>query len=781
MRLDAVVNTAVTRVEMTEADVVVNLYLSDGQAFRLASETEEGSLTERRRQRSQAVVKIRRKPSSGEPSSASYSACGLLVSPRYVISCAHAVELQDQYSADRVEVVFPLHDQKGFPGTVIARSPFGSINPFPKPLGEAADDFAVIRLDHEADEIALCDEAIWPGWDMDAVVGRPVIAFGYAVQSASGTWISGTIAGVAERGFEITFDSMIHPGWSGAPVWDLQHGLFALVQSVDRGSEQQTTIAVPIRAIGELGPTVRRRILVVGSRKSDLPEETWRPASALGEGLARESYVLVCGGWPGVDHIVTREFVSALGEAQVHRLSDRLEQVVETGTSPDFKCQTTPTEISKDTWALALAQRGDAVVLVGDLRGAAEFHRAARKIGVPIIPLPGSGGNASQLFGEFTKGQTSQEFPDARALQVLEGATWSPAGAAHVVANAIDLLRDSLDESAVHAYRQCARSMYELLVINGINRSIRNPELMAFVAQLKASAKGFVVIEERLEAANGNPAEFLRATLPRAGKWMILDFLMLDKFIPSWSAARNVQATILPFLLSDSSNATRLEHALAASFPLKVQDENSMMAEREKLIDLAFSDRGGRDAGTRFVERIRQRSSSLQLATDLQPLVQEFLGPVDQDAYNTTFERMWTLINSSGKSIAAEMTSDLITSIYAWERVIGYTFFQFQTSPALVSLFPKALLAERSEAEQHHETRPLWLLLECLESCTRDLDLQRELPPETLPSLLEWKLFLDGNRDGDPGRECYKLLSQIIGQLQKIESTKRLAERDRLN
>jgi predicted Rossmann-fold nucleotide-binding protein len=775
------------QLEQVKTDAVsFDLNLVDGQAFRLAIAEKNFGKIDSAARFSKAVVKIRR------PNEA-VVACGLLVSTRYVVLCAHAIKSSIKNSpgllgnrmflaeyaspteesiGGRVEVIVPQqsHDSpmEMFSGTVVACSPFSSTQRLPDLFGPAADDFAVVRLDGEAtNALDISGEMASSPFEPGSLVGRSVHTFGYSAQSNVGELKSGVVTGVTDGGFEIEFDSQILPGWSGSPVWDDSSGLLGLISSLQFGDNSDRavkSIVVPVRPISTILAELPRHVLVVGSGdSSSLPDETRWPAFVLGTALARAGYVLVCGGWPGVDHVVARAFVTSL-DAAGERLAGRIEQLVETASPPDFLSGVEPLRIPGDNWAAAMAQRADVAVLVGGLGGAGEVCRAAHEIGVPVIPIPSSGGDARHLYEELAEPQTLLRFPDRRALRGVEGPTASEGSAQIVITNVLEVIGECLDESSVRLYSQCAQSILWLLNQYDLHSFSWNAELTEFVAQLKTAGGA-----EALEKFD-RPSVIaqLTSSLPKSGRWLVQDFFALTSSVEAWSGATQVQAILLRLVLSDPSATKRLEHQLVSTL---ISDPRTLLVRLQRLqalgsISVSLGDEAGRERVTTFLQQIQEQAMLEYSLMELRQFAMEFLAPAKVKEYGSSYRKIYDAAQSGMQVVTVEVTSRLILSTESSNRVIGYTFFLAKRFPDCVSHFMEAMLLEREEAEQRKETRPLWLLLQCIESCIDDGIVGSMITSSlTLPALRSLLLLLGQHSDIDPSRECYSLLSSIIDRL----------------
>ncbi len=129
-----------------------------------------------------------------------------------------------------------------------------------------------------------------------------------------------------------------------------------------------------------------RWILVAGSGNARLPDSIAATSRRLGRELADAGFGLISGGWPGVDHIVSRIFAEAVKETR-GRLADRLIQFMEQGRTPDFPAGRFITAGSDaEAWKASIA-KADAVALIGGVGGTYETGRIARRQGKPVLPL----------------------------------------------------------------------------------------------------------------------------------------------------------------------------------------------------------------------------------------------------------------------------------------------------------------------------------------------------------------------------------------------------------
>ncbi|ANL87877.1 SAV_2336 N-terminal domain-related protein [Rhizobium phaseoli] len=146
------------------------------------------------------------------------------------------------------------------------------------------------------------------------------------------------------------------------------------------------------------------RILVAGTGTFKLPVSVQLLAKELGRSLAENGMHLVAGGWPGVDHIVSRSFTDRLVELGLDPLG-HFTQLLEPGQKSDFTIDGAHTIVVRD-WALDSVNQADAVVMMGGLGGTYNIYKAAIANSKPIVPIAGSGGDAAKAASELeSRGQ----------------------------------------------------------------------------------------------------------------------------------------------------------------------------------------------------------------------------------------------------------------------------------------------------------------------------------------------------------------------------------------
>lgn len=157
----------------------------------------------------------------------------------------------------------------------------------------------------------------------------------------------------------------------------------------------------------ELNHTTLPAILVSGTGRVPLPRHQKWVVSRLGAAICRAGFNLITGGWEGVDADVAQAFRESGGEpsriVQLVQASDR---------SPRTHGEVIEVADDLEEWVEAI-NRAQAVVLVGGLGGTYGTYDHARRRHVPVVPIPGTGGDAERAFHDILK-RWSDESPFRR-------------------------------------------------------------------------------------------------------------------------------------------------------------------------------------------------------------------------------------------------------------------------------------------------------------------------------------------------------------------------------
>jgi tetratricopeptide (TPR) repeat protein len=209
-----------------------------------------------------------------------------------------------------------------------------------------------------------------------------------------------------------------------------------------------------------------RSVLVAGTGTHRLSESEQLVSEALGRALARAGFGLVCGGWPGVDHLVARSYVATT--QSLDGTNGYLVQIVKPGEVPDFAGGETVESPEVDDPHTSL-DRAAAVIVIGGLKWTQLIFKQAVASGKKIFPIAATGGVAAKAFRQLTadeKGLLSgldqlitPANADSLAEQVVALISNSLTGAAQPRSNHNDERR-FLEESRA-LYREAGNSQGE--------------------------------------------------------------------------------------------------------------------------------------------------------------------------------------------------------------------------------------------------------------------------------------------------------------------------------
>jgi predicted Rossmann-fold nucleotide-binding protein len=139
-------------------------------------------------------------------------------------------------------------------------------------------------------------------------------------------------------------------------------------------------------------------VLVAGTGDTDkLKSDLLHLSQGVGHELAKKGLGLVCGGWPGVDRVVSESFASTLQE-QGLPLENFLVQVVEQSWRPVFQAGSVIPVPNGEAEYIESVKRADAAILIGGLGGTFQTGDYMRIAGKPVFPIVQSGGDAKQFF-----------------------------------------------------------------------------------------------------------------------------------------------------------------------------------------------------------------------------------------------------------------------------------------------------------------------------------------------------------------------------------------------
>jgi predicted Rossmann-fold nucleotide-binding protein/tetratricopeptide (TPR) repeat protein len=305
-----------------------------------------------------------------------------------------------------------------------------------------------------------------------------------------------------------------------------------------------------------------KRVLVLGTRVGTLSEELRRLCAMLGRALARQGHSLVGGGWPGVEQVVGAAYVETLrelgGDPEQH-----FTQVVSKGRLPVLQeGKLVLTRGGKRRFAASL-ELVDLVVLLQGTGDIFQEFEAARAWPKPVLPLPGSGGDASRAY-KAVMGDLSFRWKSGlsrRSLRRLDVPVSTVEQAGHAV-DSLVLLVDRLHPGA--QFKPYASAMLGLIqaidmraALNGLR--VDGPRWRGFIRELvrmggvqppppgitlKPGDEGSVTLGD-----TGPAIEALRATLPAMTERMLEDFERISTLEEHGRSGWMLQSALAPLVL----------------------------------------------------------------------------------------------------------------------------------------------------------------------------------------------------------------------------------------
>jgi len=308
-----------------------------------------------------------------------------------------------------------------------------------------------------------------------------------------------------------------------------------------------------------------KRVLVIGTGVKVHPELR-RLCVLLGQGLARKGNTLVGGGEPGVEQEVGSAYVETLralgGDPQEHFI-----QVMSSGRAPVLNVGRV--ELSKGGRRRITAALGhaDIIVMLQGEAGTFQVFEAARSSYKPILPLPGTGGDAARAY-KIMLGDLAYRWRSGlsrRSLLRLEGPVSTPGQAEHAVAELL-MLGERLQTGADLApYAGAMLDLFQALEFahGHSGELVRRRGWNTFMGEL-ARAAGMKRLEPRplarmvlepggsasVKLGDLTPAiNALRATLPGMRERLLEDFERINKLEYYELFGYSVQMAIAPLVL----------------------------------------------------------------------------------------------------------------------------------------------------------------------------------------------------------------------------------------
>jgi hypothetical protein len=142
-------------------------------------------------------------------------------------------------------------------------------------------------------------------------------------------------------------------------------------------------------------------ILVAGSGNATLGIAESLICEALGKTLAMEGYGLMNGGWAGVDTYISQSFDKQI-QVDIGSSYGRLKQVMRPDMTPLNAKVGVEWVMTERQWFQYVFNVARAVILIGGGNLTYDIFKQARKVGIPILPIAGTGGSSKRAFKELS-------------------------------------------------------------------------------------------------------------------------------------------------------------------------------------------------------------------------------------------------------------------------------------------------------------------------------------------------------------------------------------------
>ncbi|AUX42484.1 uncharacterized protein SOCE26_039170 [Sorangium cellulosum] len=464
------------------------------------------------------------------------------------------------------------------------------------------------------------------------------------------------------------------------------------------------------------------RLIVAGTASYELPSFLRHTARGLGRAIATRGYGLIGGGMQGVDYVVADEYTEQLA-LPPKAVAERLLQLVPGDTDADFPGGRV-VHVPRRSWLRRYVGEAAGVILVGGVGGTYAVAKEAYAQGKPVVPIPGTGGAAQQVYDEMFARQAGPSDLSRRALRILRNAKRWEVDAGIVSDWAVSLLEEKLpDDTALQlaAYsRAYSRALVMLIAASMRGRNERQewreglaPSTDEFLDEIEREAGSDIPIST-LAVMDGMKA--LETVMPSMRHLLLHDFIHMGELCESWPEALAVMDGLTSFLSACGEQGPSVVQAVLRRTDV---DRHPMVPSLLAGMEVMLGSRGELERWLMetmglTTEVLAERRAMAQLVPD----AEEFLWseqPLEELDGST--ERLRRRLTES--SYPAQLIALYLQSRLAAHRVLGYVAFQVEPSEGSVDQLIDAISMERAEVEERRETRALWQLLTSLERANR--------------------------------------------------------------
>lgn len=184
------------------------------------------------------------------------------------------------------------------------------------------------------------------------------------------------------------------------------------------------------RYLGTPHQFLPRAVLIAGTGTDAITEQEIVVARAIGHYLAERGYILIAGGWQGVDYHATTAFCDTLARKPQHNLHKHLFQILPRHKSPPYPAGNVfYVDEGADEWVKCL-NLADYVILIGGLGGTYQTFRLAMRERIPVFPCFATQRDTSRVFADLQADWPAAVYRGIAAddfLETLSSPLWQEA------------------------------------------------------------------------------------------------------------------------------------------------------------------------------------------------------------------------------------------------------------------------------------------------------------------------------------------------------------------
>jgi hypothetical protein len=190
------------------------------------------------------------------------------------------------------------------------------------------------------------------------------------------------------------------------------------VYFVQAGSESTRVEVSGPTVLSIVNTTSPKRVIVTGTGAYELTQAELWCSEATGRMLAEAGHWLITGGFQGVDHVAARSFADIV-KSGGGNVADRLTHFVPDLRKASFAEGTVVRKKPGEDSIADEVSHAAAVIVIGGRGGSIQVANAAISRGIPVIPLPGTGGDAAAIFARLggADSQLAAVSPDIRTQE----------------------------------------------------------------------------------------------------------------------------------------------------------------------------------------------------------------------------------------------------------------------------------------------------------------------------------------------------------------------------